>query len=48
MMSPLLTGFGWSSANATEDESLVVPLEIGHLGGLLSIAGLAALDTVTR
>ncbi len=48
MMSPLLTGFGWSSANATEDESLIVLLEIGHLGWLLSIAGLAALDTVTR
>ncbi len=48
MMSPLLTGLGWSSANATEDESLIVLLDIGHLGWLLSIAGLDALDIVTR
>ena len=47
MMSPLLTGLGWSPANATEDESLIVLLDIRHLGWFLSIAGLAALDTVT-
>ncbi len=48
MTSPLLTGLGWSSANATDDESLIVLLDLSHLRWLLIYAGLDALDIVTR
>ncbi len=46
-MNPLLTGFGWYLADATEDESLIVLQKVRHVGCPLCVAGLAALDAVT-
>ncbi len=49
LLRPLLTGFGWSIANATEDVSSIALQDVRHIGNMpLCIAGLAALDTVTR